>query len=50
MAAHKCGSIVVWGIGSLDVITTGPDDIVGATFEELLSGARASYTSGEGLR
>jgi hypothetical protein len=43
---------VVWRVidGSLDVLTTGPDDIVGATFEELLSGARASYAAGEGLR
>ena len=43
---------MVWRVidGSLDVLTTGPDDIVGATFEELLAGARASYTSGEGLR
>ena len=36
--------------GTLDVITTPPGDIVGATFEELLSGARAPYASGEGLR
>jgi hypothetical protein len=43
---------VVWRVidGTLDVITTPPDDTVGATFEELLSGARARYASGEGLR
>lgn len=43
---------VVWRVidGTLDVITNPPDDIVGATFEELLSGARARYASGEGLR
>ncbi len=43
---------VVWRVvdGTLDVITTPPDDVVGATFEELLSGARARYASGEGLR
>ena len=43
---------VVWRVidGTLDVITTPPDDIVGATFAELLSGARARYASGEGLR
>jgi hypothetical protein len=43
---------VVWRVvdGTLDVLTTPPDDIVGATFQELLSGARARYASGEGLR
>ena len=43
---------IVWRVinGTLDVITTPPGDIVGATFEELLSGARAQYASGEGLR
>jgi hypothetical protein len=43
---------VVWRVidGTLDVITTPPADIVGATFDELLSGARARYASGEGLR
>lgn len=43
---------VVWRVidGELDVITTPPDDIVGASFDELLSGARARYASGEGLR
>ena len=43
---------VVWRVidGELDVITTPPDDIVGATFEQLLHGARTRYASGEGLR
>jgi hypothetical protein len=43
---------VVWRVvdGALDVITTPPDDVVGATFEELLSYARSQYASGEGLR
>ena len=52
VGAEERNYFVVWRVidGSLDVITTGPDDIVGATFEELLSGARASYASGEGLR
>ena len=52
VAGEDRNYFVVWRVidGSLDVLTTGPDDIVGATFEELLSGARASYTSGEGLR
>lgn len=43
---------VVWRVldGRLDVITTPPRDVVGATFDELLSYARAQYASGEGLR
>jgi hypothetical protein len=43
---------VVWRVidGGLDVITTAPDDTVGATFQELLTAARARYASGEGLR
>lgn len=43
---------VVWRVvdGELDVITTPPRDIVGATFDELLTFARAQYDSGEGLR
>ncbi len=43
---------VVWRVidGTLDVITTPPRDVVGATFEELLSFARSQYASGEGLR
>ena len=43
---------VVWRVidGTLDVITTPPRDVVGATFDELLSYARAQYASGEGLR
>jgi hypothetical protein len=43
---------VVWRVvdGELDVITTPPRDVVSATFEELLTYARAQYASGEGLR
>ena len=43
---------IVWRVidGRLDVITTPPRDIVGASFEELLSIAQAKYASGEGLR
>lgn len=43
---------VVWRVvdGQLDVITTPPRDVVGATFEELLTYARSQYASGEGLR
>lgn len=43
---------VVWRVvdGELDVITTPPRDVVGATFDELLASARARYASGEGLR
>jgi hypothetical protein len=36
--------------GVLDVITTPPNDVVGATFPELLSYARGQYANGEGLR
>ena len=36
--------------GELDVITTSPRDVVGATFQELLTSARTQYASGEGLR
>ena len=52
VAGEEGNYFVVWRVidGKLDVITTPPDDIVGATFEELLSGARARYASGEGLR
>ena len=52
VAGEEGNYFVVWRVidGNLDVITTPPDDIVGATFEELLSGARARYDSGEGLR
>jgi hypothetical protein len=52
VAGEEGNYFVVWRVidGTLDVITTPPDDIVGATFEELLSGARARYDSGEGLR
>ncbi|GAA1127922.1 hypothetical protein [Nocardioides aquiterrae] len=43
---------VVWRVidGKLDVITTPPRDVVGATFDELLTYARSQYASGEGLR
>ena len=43
---------VVWRVvdGTLDVLTTPPWDVVGATFPELLSYARSQYDSGEGLR
>lgn len=43
---------VVWRVidGELDVITTPPADVVGASFQELLTYARGKYSSGEGLR
>ncbi len=43
---------VVWRVvdGELDVITAPPADVVGATFQELLTYARGKYASGEGLR
>lgn len=43
---------VVWRVvdGQLDVITAPPRDTVGATFDELLTYARAQYASGVGLR
>lgn len=43
---------VVWRVidDELDVITTPPADVAGATFAELLSWARSQYASGEGLR
>ncbi len=46
------GYFVVWRVldGTLDVITTPPRDVVGASFDELLTYARAQYASGEGLR
>lgn len=52
VAGEEGNYFVVWRVidGTLDVITTPPGDIVGATFEELLSVARARYASGEGLR
>jgi hypothetical protein len=52
VAGENGNYFVVWRVidGQLDVITTHPDDIVGATFDELLSSARARYASGEGLR
>ncbi len=49
---NEASYFVVWRVidGKLDVITTPPGDVVGATFEELLTGARARYASGDGLR
>ncbi|GEP39861.1 hypothetical protein NPS01_35240 [Nocardioides psychrotolerans] len=46
------GYFVVWRVvdGDLDVIYTPPIDVVGNTFEELLSYARSQYAGGEGLR
>ncbi len=43
---------VVWRVidGELDVVVVPPQDVVGATFAELLSYARSQYASGEGLR
>jgi hypothetical protein len=43
---------VVWRVidGDLDVITTPPADVPGASFPELLTYARGKYASGEGLR
>lgn len=43
---------LVWRVvdGELDVLTTPPDEVTGATFDELLAYARAQYASGEGLR
>lgn len=43
---------VVWRVidGTLDVITTPPRDVVGATFAEMLTMARNAYAGGEGLR
>ena len=51
-AEDGVGYFVVWRVvdGELDVITTPPRDVVGATFEELLSHARGQYADGEGLR
>lgn len=46
------GYFVVWRVveGELDVVTAPPADVVGATFEEMLSYARAQYATEEGLR
>ncbi len=43
---------VVWRVvdGELDVITTPPNEVTGATFQQLLAYARSQYASGEGLR
>lgn len=51
-AADDFAYFVVWRLidGELDVLTTPPNDVVGATFEEMLSYARSQYASGEGLR
>ena len=51
-AEDGVGYFVVWRVvdGRLDVITTPPRDVVGATFQELLSYARGQYASGAGLR
>ena len=52
VAEDGVGYFVVWRVidGELDVITTPPNDVVGATFQELLSYARGQYANGEGLR
>ena len=52
VAGDDTSYFVVWRVigGTLDVITTPPDDVTGATFEELLTYARSQYISGEGLR
>ena len=51
-AEDGAGYFVVWRVidGELDVITTPPRDVVGATFEQLLTYARGQYANGEGLR
>ncbi len=52
VAGEEGNYFVVWRVidGTLDVITTPPAFIGGATFDELLSEARARYAAGEGLR
>jgi hypothetical protein len=52
VAGEASSYFVVWRVveGTLDVITTPPDEATGATFEELLAYARSQYASGEGLR
>ena len=52
VAGEEGSYFVVWRVidGTLDVITTPPGFVGGATFEELLTEARARYASGEGLR
>ena len=52
VAGEEGNYFVVWRVvdGTLDVITTPPGFITGATFDELLTDARARYASGEGLR
>jgi hypothetical protein len=51
-AEDGVGYFVVWRVldGELDVITTPPRDVVGASWPELLAYARSQYASGEGLR
>lgn len=51
-AQDGIGYFVVWRIldEQLEVITVPPGDVVGATFQELLSYARGKYASGEGVR
>ncbi len=51
-AEDGVGYFVVWRVvdGELDVITTPPRDVIGATFEQLLTYARGQYANGEGLR
>ena len=46
------GYFIVWRVidGELDVITTPPNEVTGATFDELLEYARSQYANGEGLR
>lgn len=51
-AGEEQAYFVVWRVvdGTLEVLTTPPWDVVGATFPELLAYARSQYASGEGLR
>jgi len=51
-AEDGVGYFVVWRVvdGELDVITTPPRDVIGATFQQLLTYARGQYANGEGLR
>lgn len=52
VAGEEGTYFVVWRVidGTLDVITTPPVFVGDATFDELLTKARARYSSGEGLR
>jgi len=51
VAADGQDYFVVWRVvdGQLDTVVAPPADVVGATFEELLSYARGRFASGEGL-